>query len=79
MIFARCLCGFMPNLHKKLNLTDVCCRESSKNERLMTTKAVTKYEGPKKFLAAPKMVSFLRLPAEKKTRRNVKILLEKEL
>ena len=32
----------------------------------MFTKAVTKYEGPKSFLAAPKMASFSQLPAVKK-------------
>ena len=41
--------------------------DSSKCLGLLLTKAVTKYEGPIFFLAAPKIVSFSQLPPVKKT------------
>ena len=42
----------MPNLHKKLYLPNVCCRESSKNERLMTTRAMLQQFFRKKHITA---------------------------
>ena len=43
----------MPNLHKKLYLPNVCCWESSKNERLMTTKGGFFSESVMCFLNLP--------------------------
>ena len=42
------------------------CSSSSLKSSQLNTKAVTNYGGPKNFLAAPFLISFLQLAAEKK-------------
>ena len=55
--------NYLPtNLNHDISYTKTLCYKAIVNAH----KAVTKWEGPKNFLAAPKMVSFSQLPAVKK-------------
>ena len=53
-------------LHKGMRLLTLQRTTPSKPHVALLSKAIPKYEGPKNFPAAPFLVSFLKLAAEKK-------------